>query len=186
MSEDSEAGRRRRQAFQQAVTGTVFEYQSLGSEMNQRYVSTGVYQADQGTAPDFKKDRILEYQPTTYPGARVPHAWLNTTVPSKSAISTIDLVGKGRFTLLTGIGGSEWRAAAASTANALGVEIKVFSIGPQQDYEDSYFTWADSREVEEAGCVLVRPDGVVAWRCKNMIPNCGTRLLEVLTAILSR
>ena len=30
--------------------------------------------------------------------------------------------------------------------------------------KDPYFTWAQLREVHEAGAVLVRPDGYVAWR----------------------
>jgi hypothetical protein len=75
LSEDSENGRLRRKAFQTAIEGTIYEYQGLGIEMNQRYTSDGVFQSDQGDAPKLTEDPILYYQPTTYPGARVPHAW---------------------------------------------------------------------------------------------------------------
>jgi hypothetical protein len=46
LSEDSEKGRQRRLDFQKAIEGTVYEYQGLGIEMNQRYVSKGVYHLD--------------------------------------------------------------------------------------------------------------------------------------------
>lgn len=46
----------------------------------------------------------LIYYKTTYPGARFPHAWLNTTIPT-TPISTIDLAGHGCVTIFTGIGG---------------------------------------------------------------------------------
>lgn len=186
LSEDSEAGRKRRKAFQDAITGTVFEYQSLGTEMNQRYTSQAVYLEDEEVRPMLPKDQVLDYQPTTYPGSRLPHAWLNTTVPSKPAISSRDLAGKGSFTVLTGIGGDVWKEAAGSAANTLGITLKVFSIGPKQDYEDPYFRWSEVREIEESGCILVRPDGFVAWRSMFAIPEASARLLEILKAILSR
>jgi hypothetical protein len=184
LSEDSENGRQRRKEFQAAIEGTVYEYQGLGIEMNQRYFSSGIYQSDQGEAPKLTQDPILCYQPTTYPGARVPHAWLNTTIPSR-AISTIDITGHGHFTLLTGIGGNPWKAAALSAFEVLRVPIKALSIGFRQDYEDPYFAWARLREVNESGCVLVRPDRVVAWRSKEVQKDCQEVLHCVLRSILA-
>ena len=35
--------------------------------------------------------------------------------------------------------------------------------------QDLYCEWQRSREIEEAGAVLVRPDGVVAWRDKYKV-----------------
>jgi hypothetical protein len=129
-------------------------------------------------------DPVLYHQPTTYPGARVPHAWLNTTIPSK-AISTIDLTGHGRFTLLTGVGGDPWKQAAAVASEKLGIPITALSIGPRQDYTDPYFAWARIREVDDYGCVLVRPDRFVAWRSKARPEDCEGVLLRVLQSILS-
>jgi 2,4-dichlorophenol 6-monooxygenase len=51
--------------------------------------------------PAFELDAELHYQPTTWPGARIPHVWLYRRTGEKH--STLDLVGQGRFTLLTGI-----------------------------------------------------------------------------------
>ncbi|KAH8802495.1 FAD binding domain-containing protein [Xylogone sp. PMI_703] len=184
LSEDSETGLQQRRAFQAAIEGTVGEYQSLGVEMNQRYVSNAVYQADQGAPPQFTEDVILSYQPTTYPGARVPHAWLNSTIPSKPK-STIDITGLRRFTLLTGIGGQAWKDAVVSVSGTLNIPIVAISIGFRQDFEDIYFQWAKLREVEESGCVLVRPDRVVAWRSNTVQKDCEGLLLGVMRNILA-
>ncbi|KXX81605.1 Phenol 2-monooxygenase [Madurella mycetomatis] len=180
-----EKGRKRRQAFQQAIENTTTEFHGLGIEMNQRYISNAVYQADQGLPPPPPQDPVKTHQITTYPGRRLPHAWLNTRSPGKR-LSTIDLAGHGRFCLLTGPGGQAWKSAAKTVSEALGVEIMSYSVGWKQDYEDVYFDWAKKREVDEDGCVLVRPDRFVAWRSSSMIADAAKKLEEVLRSILAR
>lgn len=152
--------------------------------MNQRYQSTAVFQDDQGPAPNLTQDPILYYQSTTYPGARVPHAWLSTP-GSLKRISTIDLTGKGKFTLLTSIGGEAWQEAATAVSRLVHVPVCVYSIGFGQDYEDPLYEWANRREIGESGCVLVRPDRVVAWRCQELATNCEEQLLRVVKSILN-
>ena len=69
----------------------------------------------------------------------------------------------------------------------MGVEIKVYSIGWGQDYEDTFFSWFDKREVAEKGAVLVRPDRTVAWRCKALPGDkeaCGEKLTGVMKQLL--
>jgi hypothetical protein len=108
---------------------------------------------------------------------------LNTRTPGKK-FSTIDLAGHRHFCLLTGPGGGSWKDAAAQVGKALGVQINAYSIGWKQDYEDVYFDWARRREVEEDGCVLIRPDRFVAWRCKEIIPDAEPKLEKVMRRIL--
>ena len=184
LSEPSKEGQERRIALQNAIEATKFEYHGLGIEMNQRYKSSAIFQLDQGPAPALTQDPILYHQATTYPGGRVPHAWLTVPVTCKP-ISTIDLTGKGRFTILTGIGGEAWKEAARVVSQALKVPIAVYSVGFRQNYSDSLFEWANRREVQESGCVLVRPDRVVAWRCQEMIMDFEEQLLHVMKSILS-
>ncbi|GAB1319800.1 FAD binding domain-containing protein [Madurella fahalii] len=179
-----EKGRKRRQAFQQAIENTTTEFHGLGIEMNQHYASNAVYQADQGPPPPPPQDPVKTHQITTYPGRRLPHAWLNTRSPGKR-LSTIDLAGHGRFCLLTGPGGQAWKNAAQSVSEVLGVEVVSYSIGWKQDYEDVYFDWAKKREVDEDGCVLARPDRFVAWRSSSMVGDPAKRLEEVLRSILA-
>lgn len=178
------AGRRRREDFQRGIENTASEFHGLGIEMGQRYESGAVYLDDEGPPPPPPADPVKELLISTYPGKRLPHAWLNTRVPGKQ-FSTIDLAGHRAFCLLTGPGGQAWRAAAEKIGKALGVEIRVYSIGWKQDYEDVYFDWARRREVEEDGCVLARPDRFVAWRSKGMVPEADAKLETVMRKILS-
>jgi hypothetical protein len=184
LSQNSEQGRKRRIALQNSIEATKFEYHGLGIEMNQRYQSTAIFQDNRDPAPSLTQDPILYHQATTYPGARVPHAWLRTPGTLKP-ISTIDLTGKGKFTLLTSIGGEAWKEAVSTVSRLVNVPMSVYSIGFGQDYEDSLYEWAKRREVGESGCVLVRPDRVVAWRCQEVTTNCKEQLIQVIKSILS-
>ena len=51
------------------------------------------------------------------PGARLPHVWL---VRDRQNHSSLDVTGHGQFTLLTGIGGEDWRGAAEAVTAAAG------------------------------------------------------------------
>jgi 2,4-dichlorophenol 6-monooxygenase len=85
---------------------------------------------------------------------------------------------------LTGHGGEPWRDAARVVSGSTGVEIAVVSIGPSLDYEDLYGSWRSLSEIEEDGCVLVRPDLHVGWRCATL-PAEPLRALEMaMTRIL--
>ncbi|KAH6842198.1 FAD binding domain-containing protein [Chaetomium sp. MPI-CAGE-AT-0009] len=184
--DQGEKGRKRRRDFQQAIENTTTEFHGLGIEMNQRYNSDAVYLADQGPPPVLPEGacKVKTHQITTYPGRRLPHVWLNTRLPTQP-ISTIDLAGHGRFCLLTGPGGQRWKDAARSVSADIGVEIVGYSIGWKQDYEDVYFDWAKKREVDEDGCVLVRPDRFVAWRSSGMDADPDKKLGEVMRSILA-
>lgn len=185
------AGRKKRAAFQRGIETTTSEFQGLGIEMNQRYddgedgTGAAVYRADEEAGPPpLPQDPVKFLQIGTYPGKRLPHAWLNKRVPV-AKFSTIDLAGHRRFTLFTGPGGQAWKDAAAKVSKDLGVEIKAYSIGWKQDVEDVYFDWAKRREVEEDGCVLARPDRFVAWRAKTMVPDAAAKLETVMRKVLS-
>ncbi|KAK4165565.1 phenol 2-monooxygenase [Cladorrhinum sp. PSN259] len=178
-------GQKRRQRFRDAIQGTTTEFHGLGIEMNQIYVSDAVYLDDQEEGPPAPEDKVRTHVVTTYPGRRIPHAWLNSRVPGKQ-LSTIDLAGHGSFCLLVGPGGaSVWKQAAKAVGERLGVNINSYSIGWKQDYEDVYFDWAKKSEVSEDGCVLVRPDRFVAWRSKGMVNDAAERLEKVLSKVLS-
>jgi hypothetical protein len=185
LSSPSNEGFKRRQKLQAALRGIDREEHGLGIEMNQRYTSSAIYIADRGDMPQFNRDPLEHYHATTWPGARLPHVWMcQTAMPSK-LISTIDLAGKGKFALFTGIGGEGWKTAAAEVSAALGVPIAAYSIGYGQDYRDVYLDWTKIRAVTESGCVLVRPDYFVAWRCQQWESGGKQRLKEVLQFVLS-
>ncbi|WP_282572252.1 FAD-dependent oxidoreductase [Roseomonas acroporae] len=177
---DTPEAAEQREALRRAIAFKDYEFNAHGVEMNQRYRSAAVV-GDGTPEPVFDRDRELYYHPTTWPGARLPHAWLGR---DGHQISTLDLAGKGRFSLFTGPTGSAWAEAAARTTAETGVPIEVFVIGPGQAQEDLFGDWAQLREVGESGCVLVRPDMHVAWRAQDSARTAG--LTEAMLAVLGR
>ncbi|WP_322889068.1 MULTISPECIES: FAD-dependent monooxygenase [unclassified Yoonia] len=175
------AAEKQRAALRDAIAFKKYEFDCHGVEMNQRYRSDAVV-TDGQLEPPFAMDEELHYHPTTWPGARLPHAWVFT--PTGEKLSTLDLTGHGTFSLLTGIGGEAWNDAAATVGDELGLIIKVHEIGPRRAIQDHTGDWARVRDIRDSGCVLVRPDHHVAWRVDEMVSNPAAELRRVMTAIL--
>jgi 2,4-dichlorophenol 6-monooxygenase len=170
----------RRQALRQAIDASEYVYNTHGVEMNQRYRSRAI--VEDGTAePDWARDHELYFQPSSRPGALLPHAWLDR---GGEAVSTHDLCGSGRFVLLTGNAGTIWREAVEKAAADLGVEVIVRVIGPGQLISDPFGEFAAIRDTDESGCLLVRPDRIIGWRRKNFDDHAAGELSEALKAIL--
>lgn len=166
LKDNDRAAEELREKLRLAINNKSYEYNCHGVELNQRYVSTAI--VSDGTAePEWKRDKELYYQASTRPGAKLPHVWLQQ---GEKQVSSLDLCGKGRFTLITGIGGEAWAEAAKNVAAQTGVDIQAFIIGPGRDFQDVYGDWANQRETKEAGCVLVRPDGYICFRHANPTP----------------
>lgn len=178
-------GEATRAKMREAIAYKSYEFNAHGVEHNQRYASTAVV-PDGTPMPEYRRDHELYAQPTTWPGAKVPHTWVTK---NGAKVSTLDLGGRGAFTLYTGIGGDAWGSAARTVGEELGVEIRVVSIGHGQPYEDPFGTWASLREVEDTGAVLTRPDNYVAFRAMRSPGSndaAADSLRTALTAILSR
>jgi 2,4-dichlorophenol 6-monooxygenase len=133
--------------------------------------------------PSYDRDPELFYHPTTWPGARIPHTWLTR---GSDTVSTLDVVGKGRFTLLTGIGGEAWVKAAQSVAEQLGVPIEPFVIGSGRELENLYGDWARVREIADNGCLLVRPDAHIAYRASELPADPTEALQSAVSQLLGR
>ena len=151
--------------------------------MGQRYESSAVV-ADGTPWPAQETDPELHYQPTTHPGARLPHAWLSPPNPAAPKVSTLDICAGGNFTLLTGTNGQDWVDAARTVAGELGIELPAYRIGPDQDYTDTYGDWMRLREIEDDGCLLVRPDNHVGYREMRLVDDPTTALRSALAAVL--
>ncbi|MSQ68723.1 MAG: 2,4-dichlorophenol 6-monooxygenase [Gammaproteobacteria bacterium] len=166
-----------------AIALKAYEFDAHGVEMNQRYRSTAVL-PDGSPEPVFARDPELHYQWTTWPGARLPHVWLHAADGRK--VSTLDLAGKGCFTLFTGIGGAAWATAAALIAAEFALPLVVHLIGPRHEWQDFTGDWARVREIDDDGAILVRPDHHVAWRAQARSDDALAQLRAVFTQLLAR
>ena len=181
--QNSPKAEKQRQALREAIAFKKYEFDAHGVEMNHRYKSNSVL-TEGDKEPEFKKDKELFYQPTTYPGARIPHAWVYDKTGVKHSL--LDLCGKGNFSIFTGIGGEEWLKAAKNIETQLGIKIQCNIIGPDQDFEDHAGEWSSIREISDSGLILVRPDQHICWRSKDMMSNSSEKLMDVMKKILHK
>ena len=170
-----------RSRLSQALELKNYEFNAHGVELNQRYASAAV--VPDGTPEEkFERDAQLYVQATTRPGAKLPHAWLVDTTGHR--VSTLDVTGHGKFSLITGLSGQAWKEAAERLDLPY---LRTVVVG-EPGYEDPYAYWARARETEEAGALLVRPDGYVAWRQVSAVwdaDEAEAQLREALETILA-
>lgn len=191
LKEDTKEGAEARVSFQKVIESLDSERHGFGVEMNQLYQSQAVWADDEPHPPPCfsnPEETDLHYLESTYPGFRLPHAWLRaaTATPSDPMISTHDLAGKGRFIIFTGIGGkAKWTHAVDKLRKSILIDLPVYSIGGD-DYCDVFYDWSRKKGVSEKGAVLVRPDRFVAWRDNGDTEDYSDRLVEVISRILGR
>jgi 2,4-dichlorophenol 6-monooxygenase len=148
-------GALRRAQLEQALRLKDTEWNAEGVEKGIEYSSSAVI-PDGAPAPQERSE--VYFVPSTRPGVKIPHAWLADRAGHR--LSTLDLVGKGRFTLLTCVSGVAWEEAVAQLGHGW-IDVVRIGVG---DAADPYCAWARVREIHEAGALLVRPDGYIAWR----------------------
>jgi 2,4-dichlorophenol 6-monooxygenase len=98
-------------------------------------------------------------------------------------MSTLDVTGKGLFTVVTGLAGTAWRDAV----RRLDLPFLRIVVTGSPEAQDLYCEWQRVREIEEAGALLVRPDGVVAWRDKEAasdVDDAAEKLSAAICAVL--
>jgi 2,4-dichlorophenol 6-monooxygenase len=170
-----------RRALLDAIDLKHTEFNAQGTEMNQRYVS-GAVLADQFAEPEtWARDPQLYVQATTRPGAKLPHVWL--VGRDGRRVSTLDVTGKGLFSLVTGLAGRAW----VDATDALDLPFLRTVVVGEADAQDLYCEWQRAREIDEAGALLVRPDGYVAWRELDAVHDAATareKLYAALCALL--
>ncbi|MFM9368705.1 FAD-dependent monooxygenase [Streptomyces sp. Da 82-17] len=118
------------------------------------------------------------------PGTRAPH--LAGRLDGKE-LSALDLVDAAPV-LLAGPAGAAWEHAAGPTAQRLGIDLEVHRVGGDfaPAAEDATAAWTERYGVGADGAVLVRPDGVVAWRATGAADHAQQELERVLGQVLDR
>jgi 2,4-dichlorophenol 6-monooxygenase len=183
LKEAGPEGVARRERLYEALELKNTEFNAHGVELNQRYESGAVVPDPTVGDEVWPQHRELYLQATTRPGAKLPHAWLVDGTGNR--VSTLDVVGKGKLTLLTGIGGQAWKHAAQKLDLPF---LRTVVVG-EPGTIDPYGYWRGVREIDEAGAVLVRPDGYVAWRQSAAVwddDEALRQLTDALEAVLAR
>jgi hypothetical protein len=118
-------------------------HEMTGIELGYRYIDSPLICAEAGDGPD---PNAKQYHPTTWPGARLPHVWLE----DGSALH--DRLGDG-FTILR---------LGRTTADTTGIERPLRRLGAPVVVCE--VTDGAVRQVYGRDLLLVRPDGHVVWR----------------------
>lgn len=177
---DTPMGATRRARFEETVRTQRTEFQAHDLELGHSYPAGALVPDGSGPPPSDPMGSL--YYPTTRPGHRLPHAWLET---DGSRISTHDLAGNdGRFVLITGSEGQPWAAAAAKASTKFGIDITVAVIGG--NHHDADGQWAQVREIDDGGAILVRPDNYVAWRSMSSADDAADILVNAVGTVLHR
>lgn len=123
------------------------------------------------------------FAPSGRPGTRAPHV---PFTHRGATLSSLDLIGRD-FVLLCGPDGASWARAAAPLASGC-IPLTAFRVGAElRDPDGSSF---GQFGVSPSGAVLVRPDGLIAWRARESVSpadasrTCRAALEEVLARVL--
>jgi hypothetical protein len=131
----------------------------IGAELGYRYVGSPIICSEPGEGP---ADEFMNYVPTTWPGARLPHLWL------KDGTAVQDRIGDG-FTLLR-LGGTEADTSGLERSlRAYGAPLKVLDIDDEP-----------AREIYGYDLLLLRADMHVVWR-GNRLPESPKRVATIAT-----
>jgi 2-polyprenyl-6-methoxyphenol hydroxylase-like FAD-dependent oxidoreductase len=137
------------------------EFASIGVQLGARYDGSPIVAPD-GAPP---ADDYVRYTPSSVPGGRMPHFWLDGGRGYGSSV--FDRLGFG-FALLRLGGKAPDAAPLVQAARARKLPLQVLDVPA-----------IEVRELYERDLVLVRPDQYVAWR-GNALPADADRLLAQL------
>jgi len=134
-------------------------FRVIGAELGYRYASSPII-CDEPGGP---LQNIENYEPTSWPGARLPHVWLKP-----GELSVHDCIKDG-YTLLR-LGKHKADVSSLQRAfNAIGAPFSVLDLNDET-----------SRRVYCFDYILVRPDLHVAWR-GNAMPETPDQIARVVT-----
>lgn len=147
---------------------------ALGLDLGVHY-SRGALIAEEQGGP-YGEEPSTEYLPTAAPGWRAPHFWVRRAAGRISSIALSD----GCFALLAGRDGDAWVAAARDLDVS---RLYAGTVGPSGDIVPDEQVFEDLYGLDRTGCVLIRPDGHVAFRSRTCPADPRAALMRVVEAI---
>jgi 2,4-dichlorophenol 6-monooxygenase len=171
----------KKHALNKAIVSQTMEFHHHNVEFGYRYQSTAV--VNDGSPAYVPLDPIRLYEPSTQPGAPLPHAFVEL---EGERLALGSLVDRGHFLVIAGEEGRAWVDAANSLAEAKGLPIKAFTLGLlDSDYIDVRLSWLKNRAIGTKGVVVVRPDRYVAYRDLGESSDPYAALEQAFSTILS-
>jgi 2-polyprenyl-6-methoxyphenol hydroxylase-like FAD-dependent oxidoreductase len=173
-----------RQRVAQAIAKQREVFVTLGTDLGYAVTNGFVTRARHPlpTAPH----SATEYWPTTTPGALIPHLWSRS---DHGGPSTRDLARAAPLTLLVWQAQRpRWLAALAQVRAEWGIDVACPSVGTTSgdDFQAGPADWAAALQIDPEGAVLVRGDGVVAWRARSDCTDPGSALRDVFKRLLQQ
>jgi 2-polyprenyl-6-methoxyphenol hydroxylase-like FAD-dependent oxidoreductase len=162
LDRDSGDGARMRRRLGDLLSTYGEQFASIGVQLGGRYDGSPIV----ATAESPPSDALTAYTPSSVPGGRAPHLWLNGR--RDVGASLYDRLGRG-FTMLR-LGSQPPRVERLQhAADAAGVPLKVLNVADPV-----------ARELYERDLVLIRPDQHVAWRGNHLAAD-ATALVTQIT-----
>lgn len=127
-----------------------------------------------------------DYWPQSSPGALVPHLWSEADGES---LSIRDLARRAPMTLLVHERERvRWQAALARLSATWGIDVAFPLIGTGDDaqFRIGAPAFANALQIDVTGAVLLRGDGIVAWRSQRRCADPGTVLQAVMARMVSQ
>lgn len=178
--EDSDIGRSLRAQVTKMIDSQSIEFAAHDIELGFRYDNG--FLVDDGTEAPESDPFGQIYRPTTRPGHRLPHAWIEK---EDKKLSTHDIAGRDLgLGLITDDAGGDWLAMADQISTDHEIRISTAQIGEQAHYRDYDDIWEKVKGIKRGGALLIRPDNIVAWRSLRPSRRAGAELQEAIAALL--
>jgi 2-polyprenyl-6-methoxyphenol hydroxylase-like FAD-dependent oxidoreductase len=132
----------------------------VGAELGYRYVGSPLIATEASEGPEHN---FIDYVPSTYPGVRLPHVWL------EDGTAVHDRIGYGHGYALLRFAGSRDVASLGRAFAARGAPYAVLDLPDHR-----------ARDIYGHDLILVRPDLHVVWR-GNAFPADPARLAALAT-----
>ncbi len=151
----------RRALVEDAIAEQAIHFDLLGLQLG--HVYDGPLVVDDGTEADLLDEPARDYVPSTRPGGRLPHGWLD------DGTSTLDLVDVAFPTVLLREGTEPPALPASAVVRIVDGEV-----------------WDNTFGIDADLCLLVRPDQHVAARCAvvDAVDTLG-RLFPAIAEVVS-